>query len=189
MSLVLAAAVGVISAPCLAAAAKPSKNHHHKKKALTAKDIRAAVARAEHSPDLWATVNECMSATAVGDVVGIRGQMPSLGFPTTLSMDISVSYWNGNAFVPVPAKPGQPATTSKHVDLGKATHGLHQTGVNFPFVAPTSGTTLLMRGTITFEWAMGTKVIGKVTRNTGHGYANVGFSNPPGYSAGTCTLT
>jgi hypothetical protein len=181
VSLVLAAALGVLSSPGLAAAAKPSKTHHHKKKGLTAaQKLKAAVAAAERSPDLWATVNLCTS-TPSQDMVGIRGEMPSLGVAATLTMDISVSYWNGTAF--------SPTNASQHVSLGKGTHGLHQSGVNFPFAPPAAGMPYLVRGTITFEWTVGTKVVGKVTRNTGHGYANVGFSSPPGFSAGTCTLT
>lgn len=181
MSLLLAAGVVAISGPSVATAAthaKPKKTH--KKKAPTlAQKIQAAVTVAERSPDLWATVNQCASTPTL-DTVGIRGQMPSLGYAATLSMDISVFYWNGSTF--------QPTDATKKVTLGKGTHGIHQDGLNFTFVPPAPGTTSLLRGTITFEWTIGTKVVGKVTRNTGHGYANVGFSNPPGFSAGTCTI-
>ena len=192
MLLALVFAVAAISLSGVAAAAstaKPTKTHH--KKGLTAaqklaKQIATGVKNAEESSELWATVNECMSEVATGngptDYVGVRGQMPSLGVAATLLMDISVSYWNGSAFVPVP-------TASHSLSLGKGTHGLHQGGVNFPLSPPTAGTTFLVRGTITFEWKIGSKVVGKVTRNTGHGYTNVGFANPPGLSEGTCGLT
>jgi hypothetical protein len=188
MLLALVFAVAAISFPGVAAAAstaKPTKTHH--KKGLTAAQMRAkqiatAVKNAENSPDLWATVNICSSAAApTGDTVGIRGQMPSLGITATLSMNISVSYWNGSAFAPV-------TNASDRVSLGKGTHGIHQGGVNFPIDSPASGSTYLVRGTITFEWTIAGKVVGKVTRNTGHGYTNVGFSNPPGLSEGTCSL-
>jgi hypothetical protein len=187
VSIILAAAVTVLSAPGLAAAAKPAKTHHHKKKGLTAaQKLKLAVAAAKRSPGLWATVNRCTSGDTdssgnIVDTVGIRGEMPSLGVPATLSMNISVSYWNGTAFTPTNA--------TQVVSLGKGTHGLHQTGVDFTFAPPAAGTPYLVRGTITFEWTVGGKVVGKVTSNTGHGYANVGFSTPPGFSAGTCTLT
>jgi hypothetical protein len=187
MFLALVFAVAAISFPGVAAAAstaKPTKTHH--KKGLTAaqkraKQIATAVKNAENSPDLWATVNVCTSAAApTGDTVGIRGQMPSLGVAATLLMDVSVSYWNGSAFVP--------ANATQPVSLGKGTHGLHQGGVDFPFTPPASGSTYVVRGSITFEWTIDGKVVGKVTRNTGHGYTDVGFSNPPGLSEGTCTL-
>ena len=191
--LLVAAAVAGISAPGVAAASKPSKakKTHHKKKGPTeAQKIQAAVKSAERSPDLWATVNVCTS-TPTQDTVGIRGQMPSLGITATLLMNLSVSYWNGSTFAPVPANPGQPTpgTASDSLSLGQGTHGIHQGGVNFNITPPASGSTYVVRGTITFEWKVGSKVVGTVTRNTGHGYANVGFGNPPGYSAGTCTLT
>jgi hypothetical protein len=186
VSLLLALALAAISAPGLAAAAKPSK--HKKKKGPTlAQKIQAAVRSAERSPDLWATVNVCTSApTPTNDMVGIRGQMPSLGYAASLSMKISLAYWNttDNMF-----EPSQDPNATATISLGKGTNGIHQGGVNFPIVPPTSGATYLVRGSITFEWKIGTKVVGKITRNTGHGYPNVNFSNPPGYSSGTCTLT
>lgn len=185
MSFVLAAAVAALSVPAVAAAAphKKATKKHHKKKVLTEQQkIAAAVKVAERSPDLWATVNACTSAPT-GDTVGIRGQMPGLGIPATLSMSVSASYWNYTTSM------FQASGASLAVPLGTGTHGLRQGGVNFPFVPPAAGSTYLVRGTITFEWMIGGKVVGKVTKNTGHGYANVGLATPPGYSAGTCTLT
>ena len=190
--LILATTIGVLSAPGLAAAAKPktakTKTKPTKTKPTkpstgpTAKQIRTAVAAAERSPDLWATVNVCTSSPST--VVGIRGQMPSLGFTTTLLMNISISYWNYTdlQFEPI-------MNASSPLSLGKGTHGIHQGGVSFPIGAPTAGSMYLVRGTITFEWMLGAKVLGKVVRNTGHGYPGVNFSSPPGYSSGTCTLT
>lgn len=182
IALVILAAVGAISAPAVATAAKPKKTHHKKKGQTLEQKIHKAVLAAERSPDLWATINVCTSAST-GDTVGIRGQMPSLGLPATLTMVMSVSYWNYTDMQ------FEPANATSTVSLGVGTHGLHQGGINFPFAPPTSGTTYLVRGTVTFEWLSGSKVLGKVTRNTGHGYAGVSFSNPPGYSSGTCTLT
>ncbi|HWF72567.1 MAG TPA: hypothetical protein VG186_04435 [Solirubrobacteraceae bacterium] len=185
VSPVLAAAVALaVSASGAAAASKPATHKKKKKGPTAAQKLAAAVKTAEHSPDLWATVNVCTSMPApTNDSVGIRGQMPSLGVPATLSMNISVSYWDGSAF----ATPPMPVTDT--ISLGMGTHGLHQGGVNFTIIPPTPGATYVVRGAITFEWKIGTKVVGKVTKNTGHGYANVGFSSPPGFSAGTCTLT
>lgn len=190
MSLVLVAAVGAISAPAVTAATTPTKNTHHKKKKkgpTLQQQIKAAVAKAERSPDLWATVNKCQSPNPIdstNDLVGIRGQMPSLGIAATMSISVSVSYWNytDNQF--------EPANASSTLSLGTAAHGAHQGGLDFKFAPPTAGSQpYVVRGTITFEWKIAGKVVGTVTRNTGHGYANVGFSVPPGFSAGTCTLT
>jgi hypothetical protein len=186
----LIGALGAISIPGVAAAAsKPSpakKTHKKKKKGPTLQQkIATAVKNAERSPDLWATVNCCGTCTGVAgtDTVGIRGQMPGLGFTATLSMDISVDYWNYTTST------FQPTSATSNIVLGKGTHGLHQKGVNFPIVPPAPGSQYLVRGSITFVWTIGNKVVGKVTRNTGHGYANVGFSNPLGYTSGTCTLS
>jgi hypothetical protein len=173
---------GVISASAAASAATPRNSHPKKKKPTLQERMRTAVAAAERSPDLWATVNVCTSAPNT-DLVGIRGQMPSLGLPATLKMVVSIYYWNytDNTF--------DPANVSEVVNLGTGTHGLRQGGVDFPFSPPPTGSTYLVRGTVTFQWLSGTKVVGQVTKNTGHGYANVSFSDPPGYSSGTCTLT
>jgi hypothetical protein len=32
-------------------------------------------------------------------------------------------------------------------------------------------------------------VLGRVVRNTGHGYHHVDFSQPPGFNAATCTIS
>jgi hypothetical protein len=181
-ALMLAAAVGVFAAPGLAAARKHPKPVKKTAKGPTAAQIRAAVAGAARSPDLWATVNVCTSSPG-DDEFGVRGEMPSLGFSTTLLMYVSVSYWNfaDNMF--------ESDNASSTISLGKGTHGLHQGGVNFPFTPPPMGSQYLLRATVTFKWRIGTKVLGTVTRNTGHGYMNVGYSDPAGYNSGTCTLT
>lgn len=188
MSVALAALLAALCLPGLAGAAKTKPHKHKKPKGPTLQQkIHAAVAKAERSPDLWATVNccgSCQSSTPSTDVVGIRGQMPGLGITaSTMSMSISVEYWNytDNAF--------ESANASIPVSLGVGTHGVRQGGANFPFSPPPSGTTYLVRGTIAFTWKVGSKVVGSVTRNTGHGYTNVGYSNPPGLSEGSCTLT
>src|ERR1700689_1187810 len=87
---VLAAAVLVALAATAAAAAVGPRR------------IAAAVARAERSSSLWATVNICSSPTDP-DSMGLRGQMPTLGFSASLSMVIGVNYWSTTAkrFVPI----------------------------------------------------------------------------------------
>lgn len=184
MILVLTAAVGAFSAPSLAAAKPPTKHKTAKSKGPTAKQIRTALAIAERSPDLWATVNVCTSSpNPPGDVVGVRGQMPSLGFQAMLRLNVSIDYWNYSDMK------FEPANASAVVSLGKGTHGIHQGGVSFPFAPPAAGMQFLVRGRVTFEWRIGNKVVGTVSRTTGHGYPNVGFSDPPGFSAGVCALT
>jgi hypothetical protein len=147
----------------------------------TAAQVKAAVAAAEKSADLWATVNICNTAK-YPDEVGIRGQMPSLGFRTDLSLTVAVEYYSAaqNKFLST--------GDSQVVDLGLATHSAHQGGAIFPFQAPAAGDSYVLRGTVTFEWKLGGKVLGQVSRHTGHGYSGVAAGDPPGYSEGTCTI-
>ena len=50
---------------------------------------RAAVRRAERSRELWATINICSAnAKPGGGELGVRGQMPSLGFSATPQLQI-----------------------------------------------------------------------------------------------------
>jgi hypothetical protein len=148
----------------------------------TAAHVRAALRRAERSADLWATINICNTAQYPDDI-GIRGQLPGLGFATRISMNVSVEYYS------IKTKHFEPTGASELVDLGRATTGVHQGGVRFPFKAPAAGQSYELRGVITFEWKRGNKLLGRMLRHTTHGHRNVDFSDPPGFSAGTCTIS
>ncbi len=143
----------------------------------SAAQIRRAVRRAERSRNLWATVNIC-NTKRNPDVIGIRGQMPALGFKTVLIMDVQIWYLNRKTkkFVPDPA-------IREHVVLGAATTALHQDGASFRIVPPAD-----LKGQITFSWALGGKVIGRTTRMTAGGIKGVDFADPHGYSAATCSI-
>jgi hypothetical protein len=149
------------------------------KRGPTAAEIRAAVHRAERSRDLWATVNVCKKKDTQ-DIIGIRGQMPSLGFATSMSLDVQVEFWSrDNArFEPIPG-------AVQHVRLGTAAHTVLQGGASFKFQPPAGE----LRGVVTFEWKRGRKVLARATRKTTHGHKHVDFADPPGYSAGICTLS
>ena len=173
----LAAALALTGAAAIAATAPPalaSSTGH----GPTAAQIRAAVRRAERSRDLWATVNICRRQDNK-DVIGIRGQMPSLGFTTEMSITVRVEFWSRDSarFLPVPR-------IAKPVALGTATHTVVQGGASFRFHPPAG----LLRGAVTFVWKLGDKVLAKTTRKTSHGHKHVDYADPPGYSAGTCTL-
>jgi hypothetical protein len=143
----------------------------------TAKEIRSAVDRATRSSDLWATINIC-NTKHHRNRIGIRGQMPSLGFTSRLYMDVRIEYWSetDGRFEATDAR--------KRIALGRASHAVHQSGAIFSFTPP-AGT---LRGVVTFEWRLAGKVIGRVTRKTGHGYKHVDFADPAGFSAGTCRI-
>lgn len=145
----------------------------------TAAQVQAAVRRAERSRDLWATVNICRRR-GTEDVIGIRGQMPSLGFTTQMSITVRVEFWSHDSarFLPVPR-------LATPVALGTATHTVVQGGASFRFQPPAG----LLRGAVTFVWKRGRKVLARTTRKTTHGHRHVDYADPPGYSAGTCTLS
>jgi hypothetical protein len=143
----------------------------------TAAQIRAAIRRAEHSRDLWATVNIC-NTKHNQHIIGIRGQMPSLGFASRLSMDVQIDYWSikDRRFKPDPG-------VTKLILLGQVTNGLRQGGVSFRFKPQ-----VILSGEITFIWKRDGKVLGRAHRKTGHGLKHVDFGDPPGYSTATCRI-
>jgi hypothetical protein len=147
-------------------------------KAPTPAQIQTALRRAESSPDLWATVNVC-DTRRHPDVIGIRAQMPALGFESTLRMRFLVEYWStqAKAFKAVPG-------ATRPVTVGLEKTGLHQEGVQFPF-PPHSGS---LRGTVKFEWATGHRLLGRSIANTTHGHRDADFGDPAHYSAPRCVI-
>jgi hypothetical protein len=164
---VLAAAAMVASPPAPAGAVSPAK-------------LAAAVRSAERSRSLWATINICDSHR-YPDSVGVRGQMPALGVPASLSMVVQVDYWaTGNRrFIPIQSK-----TATMALSLGRASSGLQQDGAVFPF----KGQRGLFNATITFTWSHGGKVIGQTERRTTAGHHDADFGSPPRYSAAQCRI-
>ena len=144
----------------------------------TASQIRAAIRKAERSPDLWATVNTC-NTRRYRDAIGIRGQMPSLGFKASLVMRVGVDYLASLkiGFKAVPH-------VSETVSLGTSRVGLEQGGVRFKF-SPGSG---YLQGSVTFEWKLGRRVIGRVTMKTSADHRGADFGDPPRFSAALCYI-
>lgn len=105
--------------------------------------------------------------------------MPSLGFATTLYMYFRAEYWmtSRHKFVPVPK-------ADKALTLGPGSSGLHQDGVDFYF-QPHAG---LLSGAVTFEWKLGSHVIGRITRPATRGHPNADFADPRHFSAGSCRI-
>jgi hypothetical protein len=134
------------------------------------------VGKAERSKNLWATVNICNTKNHP-NTIGVRGQMPSLGFATKLRMQFRVQYWTGTAFTLVRG-------LSKSIVLGPVTTGVHQAGVRFPF-APHAG---VLRGWVTFEWRLRGRRVGQVTRATRMGHRDADFGDPKGFSSGVCVI-
>jgi hypothetical protein len=144
----------------------------------TRAQIRAAVARAKHSPNLWATINIC-DTNRYRRTIGIRGQMPALGFATRMSMQFEIEYWSttDQRYEPDPNAIAQ-------INLRRHAYGLQQGGVAFAFAPPQR-----LRALVTFEWKLGTRVVAQLTRQTTGGHRGVDFSDPTGYSASSCSIS
>jgi hypothetical protein len=137
------------------------------------------VHRAESSRALWATINIC-DTKKFPDTLGVRGQIPALGFSASLSVDIQVEFFDAGKtrFVPVPS-------AVMHIPLGKVTGGLQQTGATFAF-KPHTG---LLRARVEFQWSRGGKVLGRTFRLTTGGHNDADFGNPPRFSAARCRIS
>lgn len=141
--------------------------------------ISTAIQTAEHSKQLWATVNVCTANHHHG-LLGIRGQMPSLGFASDMFMTFEVTYKpaSGGRFKPL-------QSTKATVPVGQAAHKVLQVGRTYPF--QTSST--LLAGRVTFEWRRNGKLLGRTTRRTTGHHTHVDFASPPGFSQPFCRLS
>ncbi len=145
-----------------------------------ASQVQRAVRGAETSGSLWATINICNSRR-YPDALGVRGQMPTLGFPAELSMRIQADYYSshGKRFVPI-----RSSSATRAVSLGRWSSNLQQGGELFRFPAHSG----LLNATIQFTWARGGRTLGQTTRRTTAGHHGADYSSPPRYSAAQCRI-
>jgi len=167
-----------------AAQAKPTTKRTRKSSVPTAAQIRKAVASAERSKDLWATVNVCQPKgknAAKGGSLGVRGQMPTLGFASTLSMTIQLNRYSAKSksFAALPF-----ATAKTTVSPGTFATDLHQDGAVFPFTGPAG----LLNATVTFSWTRAGKLLGSTPRPTTAGHRDAAGGQPAHYSMAQCQL-
>lgn len=143
--------------------------------------IRRAVAHAERSSYLWATINVCMPGVRHGGTLGVRGEMGALGFRSTLSMTVQLRQYDttSKSFLPVAG-----STANRTVTLGSLRHGVHQDGAEFHYSSDTG----LLDATITFTWTRDGRRLGAVTRTTTSGHHSAAFAEPVGHSTATCRL-
>jgi hypothetical protein len=147
----------------------------------SAAQIHRAIARVSRSSFLWATVNVCLPRPHTGGLIGIRGEMPALGFDATLSMTIELQQYlaTRQAYVPVRGR------TARHtVSLGTFRRGLHQQGAEFPYGTETGR----LRGSVTFTWTRAGRRLARLTRTTTGGHPSAAFGIPPGHSSASCRL-
>jgi hypothetical protein len=142
------------------------------------RQIRRAISRAERSKSLWATVNICNSRRQ-RNTIGIRGQMPTLGFPAWLSMRIELGFYNKTKkrFDPV-------SSTVKLIRLGRSSTGLVQDGTTFMFTPHTG----LFNANVQFIWRRSGKLLGQTRRRTTAGHHDADFGSPPHFSAKQCRI-
>jgi hypothetical protein len=147
-------------------------------KSPTPAQISKAIRGAERSPALWATVNICDSRR-YPNTVGIRGQMPALGFPAWLSMRIQLNYYTRQKkkFV---VDPG----SVKTIRLGRSSSGLQQGGAEYVFT-PHAG---LFNATVLFFWRRSGKLLGSTTQPTTGGHRGADFGSPPHFTAAQCRI-
>jgi hypothetical protein len=154
------------------------------KRGPTVAQIRKAVAKAKRSKMLWATVNVCRvngKHAAHGGSIGVRGQMPTLGFASTLSMTIQLNRYSpaSKSFVAL-----ADSTAKRTVSLGRFATDLHQAGEVFPFTGPAG----LLNATVTFDWTRAGKLLGSTTEQTTAGHRDAVGGRPAHYSAAQCQL-
>jgi hypothetical protein len=163
----LVGTLAALVAPSTASAGGPSPSQ-----------ISAAIETAEHSKALWATINVCTTNHHYGQL-GIRGQMPSLGFASEMYMTFEVTYQAkpGARFKPVGA-------TIATVPVGEAAHKVLQVGRTYRFQTSPA----LLAGRVTFEWRRSGKLLGRTSRRTTGHHSHVDFAEPPGFSQPFCRL-
>jgi hypothetical protein len=172
--------VSVALIAALAAAVAPPALGSASSRGPSEAQIRTAVRHVKRSPKLWATVNTC-NTRAFPDTIGIRGQMPTLGFAASLSMSIQVDYWDSSArrFHPIPDPHAR-----RLVALGRVSFGFQQGGHTFQF-AKHAG---LLRATVTFQWQRGRRLLGHMSMPTTGGHPDADGGSPPRHSAPTCRI-
>jgi hypothetical protein len=147
----------------------------------SARQIKAAIAKAESSTHLWATVNACAPA-GHPHLFGVRGQLPALGFPARLRIVIDVEYWNSTQqqWV-VDSDPN----TVQTIRLGVVSYGYGQGGFTYRFPQFQGR----LRARLTFDWVRSGRLLGSTTRLTSAGHHDADFAQPKGYSAAACRLS
>jgi hypothetical protein len=168
----------VASVAVAAAAPAVASGSRHRTAGPSRSQISTAVARVERSRNLWATVNIC-NTKHHPNVVGIRGQMPALGFNSLLTMEVELSYWSDadKRYQSLPS-------TKQTISLGTERKGVHQGGVSFQF-SPHAGT---LAGTVRFEWRLKSRSVGHAVRRTSTDHPDADQGDPAHFSAGKCEI-
>jgi hypothetical protein len=155
--------------------------------------LAPAVAGARNEPSiyqnkrLWATVNVCDTA-GHPDSIGIRGSMPGSGDrDEDMFMRFQVQYYVSQDKQWHNLGAG---ADSGFVGVGSAKYRTRQSGRTFTVTPPRPGSpAYLMRGVITFEWRKDGEVTRRARKRTTSGHPDTKGSDPPGFSAASCSIT
>jgi hypothetical protein len=133
---------------------------------------------------LWATVNVC-DTERWPDTIGIRGSMPGSGDRReAMWMRFQVQFLAADGrWHDVPE-----GGDSGFVYVGPARFKAGQAGRSFR-ISPKKGQQVLLRGRVSFEWRLKGDVVRRATVRTRKGHRSSAGSDPPGYTASTCTIT
>ncbi len=138
------------------------------------------------SKDLWATVNVC-DTLASPNTVGVRASMPGTRVRRRLLMRFGAQFFDRaqGRFVPTGER-------SRWLRVGRGASESVQSGFNFRFGGPSTGSAFTIRGVVDFRW-MGRRkgrwrVVKRATRITRAGIRDVEDADPPGYSRAVCEI-
>lgn len=134
---------------------------------------------------LWATINVC-DTIKYPDTIGIRASMPGTGdHAAEMFMRFGVQYFQSakQQWHNIP-KGGD----SGFHDVGPADVKARQSGWRFIF-APPAGGSWTLRGAVTLEWRLGTKVQRRARLLTTAGHRSAAGADPAGYSSDTCLIS
>lgn len=140
--------------------------------------IATAVAKATRSSELWVTINSCRRRGKLPGVVGVRAQMPGLGFPTQMRVTLTVSYFSATTHRYQPLQ-----GTSRTLTAPGVVTGTSQTGLSYMLSTPV---TVIAHAQ--FKWYYRGKLIGSAVRASSGGHKQVKGSDPSGYSVAACWL-
>ena len=135
----------------------------------------------------WATVNVCDTA-GHPDSIGIRGSMPGSGDRAEdMFMRFQVQFYTAQDALWHNLGEG---ADSGFIEVGSAKFRTRQSGRTFTITPPRPGSAPhLLRGVVTFEWRKGGEVARRARKRTTSNHPDTKGSDPPGFSAASCSIT
>ena len=134
-------------------------------------------------PNLWATVDVCNTA-AHPNTIGIRAAMPGTGdAKEQMYMQFVVEYQSSSGHWHYFDHGGE----TGYIALGSAKAHSSQAGQDFRLAANHTATYVL-RGVVLYQWRLDGRIVTSTVRSTSSGHDPSAGSDPPGFSASTCTI-